>query len=261
MTIKQKIKCSNVMMALIPIMLTAIIVAVCLQTSLGSYWYTLETMYQDENGIQSAQSLIYTYQQELWENNWGQGVHTDNPDGIKKNEKMNHLEEKLSRMGYHFLIRKDGNEIYSNIAEEEMETAKSVAGTAIESAKTLTASYHDVSVIKHTFFHGEKAFSIIAVHTGEMDQGVISYLQNYILKYLLGFIAAFLVLTVCVNGILSYWISKSVLVPLQKLSCGTKEIRDGNLDTGIQYGKKDEFGEVCQVNCRAGTGLFGSWWL
>jgi len=38
------------MMALIPIMLTAIIVAVCLQTSLGSYWYTLETMYQDENG-------------------------------------------------------------------------------------------------------------------------------------------------------------------------------------------------------------------
>ena len=58
MTIRQKIKLSNVMMALIPIMLTAIIVAVCLQTSLGSYWYTLETMYQDENGIQSAQSLI-----------------------------------------------------------------------------------------------------------------------------------------------------------------------------------------------------------
>ena len=50
MTIRQKIKLSNVMMALIPIMLTAIIVAVCLQTSLGSYWYTLETMYQDENG-------------------------------------------------------------------------------------------------------------------------------------------------------------------------------------------------------------------
>lgn len=67
MTIKQKIKLSNVMMALIPILLTALIVAVCINTSLGSYWYTLETMYKDENGIQSAQSLIYTYQQELWE--------------------------------------------------------------------------------------------------------------------------------------------------------------------------------------------------
>lgn len=246
MTIKQKIKISNVMMALIPILLTAIIVAVCLQTSLGSYWYTLETMYKDENGIQSAQSLIYTYQQELWENNWGQGVHTESTEGIKKNEKMNHLEAKLSKMGYHFLIRKNGNEIYSNISEEEMETAKSVAGTAIESAKTLTASYHDVSVIKHTFFHGEKAFSIIAVHTGGTDQGVISYLQNYILKYILGFIAAFLILTIAVNSVLSYWISKSVLVPLKKLSHGTKEIKDGNLDTGIEYEKPDEFGEVCR---------------
>lgn len=87
------------MMALVPILLTAIIVVICLNTSLGSYWYTLETMYQDENGIQSAQSLIYTYQQELWENNWSGGVHTELTEEIKKNEKMNHLEKKLSSSG------------------------------------------------------------------------------------------------------------------------------------------------------------------
>lgn len=28
-------------------------------------------MYSDENGVQFAQSMIYDYQQELWENNWG----------------------------------------------------------------------------------------------------------------------------------------------------------------------------------------------
>lgn len=246
MTIRKKIKMSNIMMALIPIALTAVIVAVCLQTSLGSYWYTLETMYKDENGIQSAQSLIYTYQQELWENNWGQGMHTEVSKSIKKNEEMNHLEDKLSKMGYHFLVCKNGNEIYSNITDEEMQAARSVAGTAIDSAKTLTASYHNISVIKHTFFHGEKAFSIIAVHTGETDPSAISYLQNYILKYILSFIAVFLVLTVCVNGILSCWISRSVLVPLQKLSHGTKEIKNGNLDTEIDYRKPDEFGEVCR---------------
>lgn len=158
MTIRQKIRLSNIMMALIPILLTAVIVVICLNTSLGSYWHTLETMYQDENGIQSAQSLIYTYQQELWENNWGEGVHTERTQEIKKSEKMNHLEEKLSKMGYHFLIRKDGNEIYANMSEEDSQAAETVAGTALDSAKTLTASYHDVSVIKHTFFYGEKAF-------------------------------------------------------------------------------------------------------
>lgn len=245
MTIRQKIRCSNIMMALIPILLTAAIIVICLQTSLGSYWYTLETMYKDENGIQSAQSLIYTYQQELWETNWSQGVHTQVSEGIRKNEKMNHLEKKLSKMGYHFQIKKNGNEIYSNISEDEMQTAVSVAGTALESAKTLTASYHDVSVIKHTFYHGEKIFSIIAVHHGGEGQETISYLQNYILKYIAGFILVFLVLTICVNMILSYWISKSVLIPLQKLSHGTKEIREGNLDTVIEYANPDEFGQVC----------------
>ena len=79
-------------------------------------------------------------------------------------------------MGYHFLITKNGNQIYSNISEEEMRAAESVAGTAMESAKTLTASYHDVSVVKHTFYHGEKAVCILAVHTGETDPG--SYLLS-----------------------------------------------------------------------------------
>lgn len=39
MTIKHKIKCSNAMMARIPIMLTAIIVAVCLHTAMKCLLY------------------------------------------------------------------------------------------------------------------------------------------------------------------------------------------------------------------------------
>ena len=71
MTIKSKIALSNVMMVLLPLFFTAVVIFVCLNTSLGSYWHTLESMYNNENGIQFAQSMIHTYQQELWENNWG----------------------------------------------------------------------------------------------------------------------------------------------------------------------------------------------
>ena len=88
MTIRQKIRLSNIMMVFIPILLTAVIAEICLQTSLGSYWYTLETMYQEENGIQSAQSLIYIDQQELWENNWGQGEHMELTEEIEKIDKV-----------------------------------------------------------------------------------------------------------------------------------------------------------------------------
>ena len=45
MTIKRKIWLSNVLMILIPILSTSIIIIVCLNTSLGSYWHTLVSMY------------------------------------------------------------------------------------------------------------------------------------------------------------------------------------------------------------------------
>lgn len=246
MTIKKKIRLSNIMMVLIPILFTAIVINVCLHTSLGSFWYTLEAMYSDENSIQFAQSMIYTYQQELWENNWGQGVHTDVSGEITRTDEMYHLENKLSGMGYQFMITKNGKLIYTNLTEEDMQAARSVAGDAIDTAKTLTASRHEVSVIKNTFYHGEKTFCITAVHRQQTDQGVVNYLKNYILKYLYGIILFFVLLTLFVNGISSWWISRSILKPLRQLSMGTKEIREGNLDTVMGYQKKDEFGEVCR---------------
>ena len=87
------------MMVLIPILFTAAVFIVCLHTSLGSYWYTLEAMYSDENGIQFAQSMIYTYQQELWENNWGQGGNTNVSGEIMRSDEMNHLEDKIDLKG------------------------------------------------------------------------------------------------------------------------------------------------------------------
>ena len=71
MTIKKKIRLSNIMMVLIPILVTTVVLIVYLNTSLGSYWHTFVSMYSDENGVQFAQSMIYNYQQELWENNRG----------------------------------------------------------------------------------------------------------------------------------------------------------------------------------------------
>lgn len=96
MTIKNKIRLSNILMVIIPIITILIAVLAARYGAVGSYWHSIETMYQDENGIQSAQSLIYTYQEELWENNWGNSIQNEN-DKIKKNETMYHLEKNLQK--------------------------------------------------------------------------------------------------------------------------------------------------------------------
>ena len=247
MTIKKKIRLSNIMMVLIPILFTSVVLIVCLNTSLGSYWHTFMDMYSDENGMQFAQSMIYNYQQELWENNWGQCPEMDGCQAeIRHSDEMTYLEHKLSGLGYRFMITKDGGRIYSNLSEENLDTARSVAGDAIDYAKMLTASRYEVSVIKSTFWHGESIFCITAVHPQETDGTMVNYLKNGILRYLAGILVLFVALTVCINGVLSWWISGSILKPLGKLSLGTKEIREGNLDTPMRYEKKDEFGQVCR---------------
>lgn len=246
MTVKKKIAVSNVMMVLLPLFFTAVVILVCLNTSLGSYWHTLEAMYSDENGIQFAQSMIYTYQQELWENNWGDEQQTVPSDGIRRSDEMNHMEDKLSGMGYHFMIEKNGSTIYSNLSEMDVEALMELGGEAVYSAATLTASRNDVSIVKNTFYHGDKTFCIIAVRREQADQGMLNYLQHYILRYIAGIAVFFVLLTLIVNGILFRWISSSILKPLSILKNGSCRIREGDLDQKIQYNKKDEFGEVCK---------------
>lgn len=246
MTIKKKIRISNILMVLIPILFTAVVIVAALNTSLGSYWHNLETMYNDENGVQFAQSMLYNYQQELWEFKWVECGLPDENGQICQNEEMTNIGNALSKLGYRFMITKDGKQIYSNLKEKDMEAGREVAGDAIDTAKTLTASRYEISVIKNTFWHGEKVFCITAIHPEKTDGGAVNYLKNYIFRYIYGIIAFFVILTVFINGILSWWISKSILQPLKLLSAGTKEIREGNLDVGIQYHKKDEFGDVCR---------------
>lgn len=246
MTIKKKIRISNILMVLIPIVVTSVIIAVCLNTSLGSYWHTLESMYTDENGVQFAQSIMYNYQQELWDFNWVMCGKPDENGQICQSEEMTRLGKAMAELGYRFMITKDGEQIYSNLSEEDLRIGREVAGEAMDYAKTLTASRYEVSVIKNTFWRGEKVFCITAIHPEKTDGKAVNYLRNYLLRYVCGIVAFFVLLSMVINGILSWRLSRAILKPLQMLSLGTKEIREGNLDGRMQYEKKDEFGEVCQ---------------
>ncbi|MGN1141428.1 MAG: sensor histidine kinase [Oliverpabstia sp.] len=241
MTIQKKVWLSNILMVLIPIFVTIFITILNLQASFGSYLHSLEMMYRDENGIQSAQSLIYTYQQELWENNWEKNGRKRAAETIQQSKTMYHLERKLEKMGYCIAVKKNGKILYSNISDADMQAAGDIAGETLCSARTMTVCSENVFVIKNTFIHEEKEFSIIAVNNKRMQTEVESYFQNYIMKYIVISLSLFFGLTILVNWMLSYWVSKSVLIPLRSLSLATREIKEGNLDMKIRYETKDEF--------------------
>lgn len=102
-------------------------------------------------------------------------------------------------------------------------------------------------IVKNIFFDQSKgSCEIIAIHIEENKPAVDSgtYLKNMLISNIILMIFIIFALIIILNGVLSYWISKSILTPLVKLHAGTRRIRDGELDFEVTYKKQDEFGEV-----------------
>lgn len=49
---------------------------------------------------------------------------------------------------------------------------------------------------------------------------------------------------VITNGLLTYYMSKSIITPIKELSLSAKKITEGNLEYSVASGKKDELGEL-----------------
>lgn len=61
MSIRKKIIISNLLMMLVPLILLLSMGMLWLQTAGQKYWKPIEEMYEDKNGVISAQNLIYAY--------------------------------------------------------------------------------------------------------------------------------------------------------------------------------------------------------
>lgn len=72
MTIRTKIIISNLLIVFTPFVLLFAMGAVWINTAGRRYWKPIEEMYEDSNGVISAQNLIYAYQEELWDTNWAE---------------------------------------------------------------------------------------------------------------------------------------------------------------------------------------------
>ena len=61
MSIRKKIILSNLLMITVPLFLLFIMGFLWLNTAGKRYWQPIEEMYEDKNGVISAQNLIYAY--------------------------------------------------------------------------------------------------------------------------------------------------------------------------------------------------------
>ena len=224
MNIRKKLILSNMLVIIVPLAVALALFAIFVNGAGARYWGTVQNLYNDSDGIYSAQSLLRTY---------------------KRGGSLSEIKKEMSLAGYHFSIKHGDEIIYSNITGEDQKNVDEVFGDTYKDSESIIIRKGNASVIKDSFVRWDKKYEVMAIHNSSIPvQKGDSYMKRYIALYLGFIILIFVVVVVFTNSALSLWISRSIIKPLKKLSVGSEMIRDGNLDLEMNYRKKDEIGKV-----------------
>ncbi len=189
-----------------------------------NYWEVTENIFSDKNRVYSARSLLQS---------------CTGPDDIEATK------VEMQKAGYRFSVTKDGETMYSDLTDDDIEKAKSIAGDVYDTSNDYTIVKDKAAVIRKDFSDNDHTYSAFAVKVSDKH---VSTENPYIKRYIGLFVGLLIFLVVMIilvaNVILSWWVSRSILKPLRQLSEGSDKIRRGELDFDMSYPKNDEFGMV-----------------
>lgn len=234
MRIKKRLTISNILMLIIPLVITFIIAAIMNIPFTKLYESKFASdRERDPNAYLIQQSLRPDIK------------NLQNKDDFAKlpTELQNFLEPK----GYHLIITYDGEIISSNITDEDKEAISKIGDDILFQSNSLVLEMNSTSLVKNSFRKDSKVVNIIAINSSyepiryHMKDEMATFVASYIF---IVFIISLVVITLT-NWVLSTKIYRKLIVPLELLSYGSEQIKNGNLDFEMNYESDDEFGQVC----------------
>ena len=233
MTIKKRLFVSNILMILVPVIITALMGLFCL----GLVWLTvrgggqLEMEHGDEFNWISEQVTEQI-----------QEIMTDHPADWE--ERLGNLEELLTVASMRLTVVRDGETIYASEgilpADSELAGAISVLETD-EATASANGSYVYLRQLETD--DGQLSLYLFGTHSTHVGTP---------LKVVLSLSAILLLFAVFVsilltNRFLTRFVFRRVEGPLDTLAAGAKELGAGHLDYRIAYEGQDEFKSVCDA--------------
>lgn len=234
MRIKKRLTISNILMIVIPVVIILIIAEIMsIPFSMAYEKKFASDRERDPNAYFIQQSL--------------------RPDSKKLNNKddFEKLSEELKNFldpkGYHLIITYDGEIISSNITDKDKEAISKIGEDMLFQTHSLVLEMNSISMVTNSFIKDDKVVNIIAINSAyepirvDMKREMSAFVISYIL---IVFVISLIVVTIT-NGILSKNIYKTLINPLELLSYGAEQIKNGNLDFEMNYESDDEFKQVC----------------
>lgn len=234
MRIKKRLTISNILMIVIPVVIIFIIAQI-MSTPFSK-------AYERKFSIDRERDPnAYLIQQNLRP----EAKRLDTKDDFKK--LADELQKFLDPKGYHLIITYNGEIISSNITDKDKEAISKIGEDMIFETHSLVLEMNSISLVTNSFGKNGNIVNIIAINSAyepikydmkhEMSVFVVSYI-------LIVFVISLIVVTLT-NAMLSKNLYKKLITPLELLSYGAEQIKNGNLDFEMNYESDDEFKQVC----------------
>ncbi len=234
MKIKKRLTISNIFMLIIPVIIIFIIAVIMNIPFSKAYENRFE-------GYREHDQYAYFIQQSL------------KPD-MKNIENKNDLDkfpEQLQKFldpkGYHLIITYDGEIVSSNIEDKDKEAISMIGDDVLFKSNSLVLEMNSISLVKNSFVKDNKVVNIIAINPSykPVRIDIKNEMSTLVISYIIIVIIISLIVVTITNVILSSKIYKKLIRPLELLSYGAEQIKNGNLDFEMNYESDDEFGQVC----------------
>ena len=234
MRIKKRLTISNILMLVIPV----VIIFIIAQIMSIPFSKAFENKFATER---ERDPNAYFIQQSL------------RPDMKNFNDKDDfvrlpmELQQFLEPKGYHLIITYDGEIISSNVTKEEQKALSNIGENMLFESNSLVLEMNSTSLVKNSFKKDGKIVNIIAINSAYEPRrfNMKDEMSTFVVSYILIVIIISLIVVTLTNGILSTKLYKKLIVPLELLSYGAEQIKNGNLDFEMNYDSDDEFKQVC----------------
>jgi len=234
MSIKIKLLLSNILMIMIPLVLSLILAVILIGSNFG------RTGFEDhKTGDQFDRVAQEIFKEFVTISN----DTLNNPDKLKDPAYLRSVDDKLKSLnsGIGFVVN---NNIYYLSEKIDRTKFQEEIGSKRRSEDTSYKGIHaenDIEYFSHSF----------KLSTGEECVLYIFFDISPIKKFVTGFISDFmkyfLLIIIFTNAVLTFIVSQSIIKPLRKLKFGVDQIKEGNLAFEISEKSKDEVGAVCRA--------------
>jgi len=155
------------------------------------------------------------------------------------------LQRRLLEDGIYSAITRDNEVVASNFTKDVKSLATGMGGGNTSMPKSFTVQSGSALLVSYSFQKDSNLFVVTAIDPNNTIIPVdwetrIKGMHTYIVII---FVLSLMIITVT-NGLITAKVSKKITAPLDLLSYGAEQIKNGNLDYKINYDSNDEFGTV-----------------